>query len=59
MFPCTWFAGIGIWWIFPIIMIAMMIVCFFMMRRHGMGRGMGCCGGGQRRPSGEQHSALK
>ena len=33
MFPCFGF-GFGYWWIFPIIMIAMMALCFFMMRRH-------------------------
>ncbi len=24
----------GYWWIFPIIMIGMMILCFFLMRKH-------------------------
>lgn len=33
MFPCLAF-GYGYWWIFPIIMIAMMGLCFFMMRGH-------------------------
>jgi putative membrane protein len=33
MFPCLAF-GSGYWWIFPIIMIAMMVLCFFMMRGH-------------------------
>ncbi len=48
MFPCAWFGyGFGFWWIFPIIMIAMIVFCFFMMRRHGMG----CCGRGKHRPS--------
>jgi uncharacterized membrane protein len=31
MFPCAGF-DYGFWWIFPIIMIAMMALCFFMMR---------------------------
>ncbi len=31
MFPCASF-GYGFWWIFPIIMIVMMALCFFMMR---------------------------
>jgi putative membrane protein len=31
MFPCAGF-GCGYWWIFPIVMIGMMILCFFMMR---------------------------
>ena len=31
MFPCAGF-GYGLWWIFPIIMIAMMVLCFLMMR---------------------------
>lgn len=52
MFPCGWFGyGFGFWWIFPIIMIAMIVFCFFMMRRHGMSWGMGCCGRGKGRPS--------
>lgn len=34
MFSCLSF-GYGYWWIFPIIMIAMMVLCFFMMRGHG------------------------
>ncbi len=33
MFPCALF--FGFWWIFPIIMIGMMIFCFFMMSRIG------------------------
>lgn len=33
MFPCLGF-GYGYWWIFPLIMIAMMVLCFFMMRGH-------------------------
>ncbi|MGD0887240.1 MAG: SHOCT domain-containing protein [Thermodesulfovibrionales bacterium] len=31
MFPCSGY-GYGFWWIFPIIIIAMMAICFFMMR---------------------------
>ncbi len=31
MFPCACF-GYGFWWVFPIIMITMMVLCFFMMR---------------------------
>jgi uncharacterized membrane protein len=33
MFPCLAF-GYGYWWIFPIIMIAMIVLCFFIMRGH-------------------------
>lgn len=40
MYPCALF--FGFWWIFPIIMIAMMTFCFFMMRRNGICR-IGCC----------------
>lgn len=36
MFPCTGF-GYGFWWIMPVIMIAMIALCFFMMRGHGGG----------------------
>jgi putative membrane protein len=31
MYPCAGF-GYGLWWIFPLIMIVMMVLCFFMMR---------------------------
>ncbi len=31
MFPCSG-AGYGYGWIFPVIMIVMMLLCFFMMR---------------------------
>lgn len=31
MFPCSG-AGYGYWWIFPVIMIIMLALCFFMMR---------------------------
>jgi putative membrane protein len=31
MFPCAGF-GYGLWWIFPLIMIGMMVLCFFMMK---------------------------
>jgi uncharacterized membrane protein len=31
MFPCTAFSY-GFWWIFPLIMIIMVALCFFMMR---------------------------
>lgn len=31
MFPCAGI-GYGLWWIFPLIMIVMMVLCFFMMR---------------------------
>ena len=43
MFPCTFF-GYGIWWICPVLMIAMIFVCIFLMRKmHGMGTRMNCC----------------
>ncbi len=42
MFPCAGF-GYGFWWIFPIIMVVMMALCFFMMRGHG--GSMMCLGG--------------
>ncbi len=44
MFPCSGF-GFGYWWIFPVIMVGMMALCFFMMRGH-MGSMM--CGPGSR-----------
>ena len=44
MFPCLGF-GYGYWWIFPLIMIAMMVLCFFMMRGHA---GSMMCGPGFR-----------
>lgn len=33
MFPCSGF-GFGYWWIFPIVMIGMMALCFLIMRGH-------------------------
>ena len=48
MFPCLAF-GYGYWWIFPLIMIAMMVLCFFVMKRHG---GPMMCGTGFRRSDG-------
>ncbi len=33
MFPVVGF-GTGLWWIFPLVMIGMMVFCFFMMRSH-------------------------
>ncbi len=32
MFPCLAF-GYGYWWLFAVIMLAMMVLCFFIMRR--------------------------
>ncbi len=32
MFPGI-FCGPGLWWIFPFLMVGMMVFCFFMMRR--------------------------
>lgn len=46
MYPCALFVEYGFWWIFPIIMIAMMIFCSFMMRRHGISGRTGCCATG-------------
>ncbi len=48
MFPCLAF-GYGYWWIFPNIMLAMMVLCFFMMRGH---RGSMMCGPGFGSPGG-------
>ncbi len=42
MFPCLAFSS-GYWWTVPLIMIAMMVLCFFMMKRHG--GPMICCPG--------------
>jgi putative membrane protein len=44
MFTCPGF-GVGYWWIFAIIMIGMLVLCFFMMRGR-MGSLM--CGPGSR-----------
>ncbi len=41
MFPFSY----GFWWIFPIVMIGMMALCFFMMRGHP---GSMMCGPGSR-----------
>jgi uncharacterized membrane protein len=53
MFPCLAF-GYGYWWIFPIIMIAMMVLCFFMMRGHGCSM---MCGPGFGRSGSHSESA--
>ncbi len=54
MFPCSGF-GYGLWWIFPLIMIVMMVLCFFMMRGR-MGSMMcrtGICSTGSQRAGAE------
>ncbi len=56
MSPCALF--VGFWWILPIIMIAMMIFCFFMMRRSGMWR-IGCCVPARHHPSDENKRPLQ
>ncbi len=42
MFPCASFSY-GLWWIFPLFMFLMLVLCFFMMRGMGsmMRRGHG------------------
>ncbi len=57
MFPCLAF-GSGYWWVFPIIMIAMMVLCYFMMRGHGssMMCGPGFGRSGNHRKSGSDHT---
>jgi uncharacterized membrane protein len=54
MFPCLAF-GYGFWWIFPIIMIAMIALCFFMMRGHA---GSMMCGPGCGRTGSHSESPL-
>ncbi len=49
---------VGFWWIFPIIMIAMMIFCFFIMRRCGMCQS-GCCAPRRHHPSDENRRPLQ
>jgi hypothetical protein len=58
MFPCAGF-GNGFWWIFPFLMIAMIVFCFFMMRGHGGSRWRGCCGRGEQRLGDENHLSLR
>ena len=53
MFPCLGF-GNGFWWIFPIMMIAMTVLCFFMMRGHA---GSTTCGPGSGRSGSHSESA--
>ncbi len=43
MFGCQDFVSCFEWWIFPVIMIVMMVLCFFVMRGH-IGSMM-CCSG--------------
>ncbi len=33
MFTCAGLSA-GLWWIFPLLMIGMVVLCFFMMRGH-------------------------
>jgi hypothetical protein len=51
--------GNGFWWIFPILMIAMIVFCFFMMRGHGGSWWMGCCGRGKQRLGDENDPSLR
>ena len=51
MFSCFGF-GYGFWWIFPIIMIAMMALCFFMMTGHG---GAMMCSGSHGEKASDRH----
>ncbi len=51
MFPCGWFVGTGFWWIFPIIMIAMIALCLFTMGRRAMACRTGWRARGEHRPS--------
>lgn len=55
MFPCLGF-GYGYWWIFPLIMITMMVLCFFMMRGHG---GSMMCMGGRRQINKQDYEEKK
>ncbi len=53
MTPCRAF-DYGYWWIFPIIMLAMIVLCFFIMRGHA---GSMMCGPGFGRSGGHRGSA--
>ncbi len=53
MFPCAGL-GYGLWWIFPLIMVVMMVLCFFMMKGR-MGSMM--CRPGIRRSGGHGEDA--
>lgn len=54
MFPAVGFST-GLWWIFPLVVIGMMVFCFFMMRGR-MGSMM--CRPGFRNPCGHGEDAL-
>ena len=56
MFSCLGFCY-GYWWIFPIIMTAMMVLCFFMMRGHG--GSMMCSGSHSEKASDRPQDILK
>ena len=43
MFPCAGI-GFGFWWMVPVMMVAMLVFCFWMMKKMP---GMGCCTGGK------------
>ncbi len=58
MFPCLGF-NYGLWWIFPLLMIFMMVFCLFMMRgRMGsMMSGSSCCGTKSQSGGGQDQAA--
>ncbi len=47
MFPCAGI-GLGSWWMVPVMMVVMLVFCFFLMRKMP---GMGCCMGGKHQRS--------
>ncbi len=59
MNPFTLLLGYSLWWIFPIIMIAMIILCCFIMCRIGMSCCMACCTRDKNRVSTENDSASR
>ena len=42
MFLCA--LSHGLWWVFPILIVAMMTICFLLMRGPGMSWRTGCFG---------------
>ncbi len=50
MHPCAWGAGSGFWWVFPLVAIAMIALCFLVMGWCRRSTGAGCCPRLGRRP---------
>jgi purine-cytosine permease-like protein len=59
MLACGGF-GCGFWWIFLAMLVVLLVVCFFGMRRmRGTGTWMGCCMSGRSGPDDKQDASKR